>query len=110
LVVPIRYDLYGHEVVIRVPAGSRLDAAVRAAVVAFEADDIERVDQSGWSVSMVGLATPIDGPPVADPSCRRWCEGDAGYAISTELMTGRRHRHGDGWGEIGGDKGSMPSW
>jgi uncharacterized protein len=59
LVVPVNYGLDGHAVVFRTASGSRLQAATRNAVVAFEVDDIDPVRRCGWSVVVTGTATPV---------------------------------------------------
>ena len=53
-VLPVNFVVDGESVVIRTAPGSKLDAATRHAVVAFEADDIDPVYHSGWSVLATG--------------------------------------------------------
>ena len=59
LVVPVNHRLDGHAVVFRTSQGSRLGAATRKAVVAFEVDDIDPVLRCGWSGVMTGVASPV---------------------------------------------------
>lgn len=95
-VLPVNYCLAGDEIILRTSAGTKLDAAVRGAVVAFEVDDIDPVYHSGWSVVVTGVARQVtdpeelrsaDGLPVA-----RWAPVGEEHvvAISTEMITGRR--------------------
>lgn len=98
-VVPVNYRLVGDEVVIRTGAGTKLDAATRNAVVAFEVDDMDPVEHTGWSVMVTGVAREVvDETEIAELSRRplpHWAPGgqDRIIAISTELVTGRRISH-----------------
>ena len=53
-VLPVNFVLYEEAIVIRTSPGTKLDAATRNAVVAFEADSIDSVYHTGWSVSVTG--------------------------------------------------------
>jgi hypothetical protein len=98
VVMPVRYEVRGADIVVRVTRGSRLEAAARHSIVAFEADDIHPGDHSGWSVSVTGLARPLDRP------VHEACHGDGGtaerqrgdpddcrLAIYTDVMFGLRN-------------------
>nr|WP_028477821.1 pyridoxamine 5'-phosphate oxidase family protein [Nocardia sp. CNY236] len=53
------------DIIVRTRLTSRLTSAVRgnsAVVVAYEADDIDPVRHTGWSVVVTGLAQPITDP------------------------------------------------
>jgi uncharacterized protein len=54
-----------HYVVVRTADGSDLAAAVQNTVVGFQADDINPVLRSGWSVTFVGRADLVDDPEQA---------------------------------------------
>jgi hypothetical protein len=75
--------------------GSQLDAALKDAVVAFEADDLDPMDYSGWSVAVTGVASELD-PRALDGAHRdavsMWppIGHDAVLAISIDLISGRR--------------------
>ena len=58
-VQPVNFALDGETVVIRTTAGSKLAAAARDAIVAFEADDFDPVTHTGWSVTAVGPARAV---------------------------------------------------
>ncbi|MBS2531734.1 pyridoxamine 5'-phosphate oxidase family protein [Catenulispora sp. NF23] len=53
-VVPVNFVLDDGHILFRTAPGSELDTAVRGAVVAFEADDIDPGTRTGWSVLVVG--------------------------------------------------------
>lgn len=93
-VLPVNFRLDGERILVRTGRGSKLDAATRNAVVAFEVDDFDPSYHSGWSVVVTGVAHEVtdideldDLPPVA-----RWApRGEARVmAISTHLVSGRR--------------------
>jgi nitroimidazol reductase NimA-like FMN-containing flavoprotein (pyridoxamine 5'-phosphate oxidase superfamily) len=95
-VLPVNFHLEGDRILVRTGRGSKLDAAIRNAVVAFEVDDFDPLYHSGWSVAVTGLATEIDDVAelevVARAPLARWAPqgGEAVIAISTEFMSGRR--------------------
>ena len=51
---PVNYRLIDGCIVFRSSRGSKLSAAASGAVVAFEVDDYNAADRSGWSVLVVG--------------------------------------------------------
>jgi uncharacterized protein len=53
-IFPVNYRLVDGCVVFRSSPGSKLSAAASRAVVAFEVDDYNAADRSGWSVLVVG--------------------------------------------------------
>jgi nitroimidazol reductase NimA-like FMN-containing flavoprotein (pyridoxamine 5'-phosphate oxidase superfamily) len=95
-VLPINFHLDGDRILVRTGRGSKLDAALRNAVVAFEVDDFDPIYHSGWSVAVTGIATQITDPTELDQARQqpvaRWAPGgeEAVIAISTELVSGRR--------------------
>jgi nitroimidazol reductase NimA-like FMN-containing flavoprotein (pyridoxamine 5'-phosphate oxidase superfamily) len=95
-VLPINFHLDGDRILVRTGRGSKLDAALRNAVVAFEVDDFDPIYHSGWSVAVTGIATEITDPTELDRARQqpvaRWAAGgeEAVIAISTELVSGRR--------------------
>jgi nitroimidazol reductase NimA-like FMN-containing flavoprotein (pyridoxamine 5'-phosphate oxidase superfamily) len=58
-VLPVNYTVEGARVAFRSASGSKLEAAVEQAVVAFEVDAYDRVDRSGWSVVIKGRAEVV---------------------------------------------------
>ena len=59
---PVAFILDDEEVVFRTAGGSKLTAAARHKVVAFEVDQIDVAARTGWSVLGVGEATEIVDP------------------------------------------------
>jgi hypothetical protein len=60
---PVFFWLRAGDVVIPAHAGSPLVAAIRGAVVAFEADDYDDADRTGWSVTVVGPSRVLHAAP-----------------------------------------------
>jgi Pyridoxamine 5'-phosphate oxidase len=63
------------------------------AVVAYEADDINPAERTGWSVVVTGLAKIVDDPEEAarcKAALRPWLGGDMGCVIQIEpeIVTG----------------------
>jgi nitroimidazol reductase NimA-like FMN-containing flavoprotein (pyridoxamine 5'-phosphate oxidase superfamily) len=58
-IIPINYLLDEDKIVIRTDAGSRLNAALRGAPVAFEVDGVDETHQVGWSVLVRGRAEEV---------------------------------------------------
>ncbi|MFJ9365892.1 pyridoxamine 5'-phosphate oxidase family protein [Nocardia sp. NPDC101769] len=95
---PVNHILDGETLIVRTRLTSRLTSTVRAAsdvVVAYEADDIDRVTRLGWSVVVTGLARTITDPELVahyDALVRPWVDGvmDTVVAIEPTLVTGIR--------------------
>lgn len=58
-VQPVNFVLHQGSVVFRTGAGSKLAAATREAIVAFQADRFDNDSETGWSVSVVGPARVV---------------------------------------------------
>ncbi len=58
-VEPVNFALDDAAIVIRTDAGGKLAAASRGAVVAFQADDLDLISRSGWSVTVVGRCEEV---------------------------------------------------
>ncbi|MGA4994474.1 pyridoxamine 5'-phosphate oxidase family protein [Nonomuraea bangladeshensis] len=95
-VQPVAFCLDGDGIVIRTGVGSKLAAATRRAVVAFEVDDYDPVLRTGWSVSVVGHADAITDPAetarLAALPLDPWVPGrlDHYIRVSLEHISGRR--------------------
>ena len=94
-VVPVNFCFVGRDVVFRTAAGTKFAAAVRGTVVAFEVDDFDALDHSGWSVVIVGEACEIVGGDLADLEplpVRAWARGvrDHVVRIRSDIVSGRR--------------------
>jgi uncharacterized protein len=96
IVLPVRFRLSGDDIVFRTSPGSKLDAAVRNAVVAFEVDDFDPVHETGWSVLVTGMAReatdPADLAVLSAVPLRPWCptQPDRLVRIATDVISGRR--------------------
>ncbi len=95
-VLPVYFHLDQDRILVHTARGSRLDAALKDAVVAFEADELDPSDQSGWSVAVTGVATELDDLSVLEAADRNrtavWATPghEAVLAISIDLISGRR--------------------
>jgi uncharacterized protein len=93
---PVNYLLDDEEIVFRTGAGSKLAAATRHAVVAFEVDEIDALTQTGWSVLGVGEAYEVLDPArlaeLAERMQAPWAAGRMAHTISIPMqrLTGRR--------------------
>ena len=95
-VLPLNFRFDGRQILFRTGVGTKLDAATRHAVVAFEVDEIDAEAETGWSVVVTGVAREVTDPAELDAARRlsliRWA-GGADHrlvAISPDLVTGRR--------------------
>jgi uncharacterized protein len=95
-ILPVNFRFDGRRILLRTGRGTKLDAATRNAVVAFEVDDIEPTAQAGWSVVVTGVARELtDGGELTELRRQplvRWAPGDDDrvVAISTDVVSGRR--------------------
>ena len=95
-VEPVDFALVQGDIVIRTSAEGKLAAATAGAVVAFEADTVDLVEHTDWSVTIVGQARAVSAPKrSADWSEPRRLHGSPGYGghfirISPAIVNGRR--------------------
>lgn len=61
-VVPITFAVHNGAVVMRTAADTRLAAAADGGVLALEADDVDPVARTGWSVVVTGVAEIVTDP------------------------------------------------
>ena len=59
-IFPVNYRVVDSAIVFRTSPGTKMSAATEGAVVAFEVDDYQLADRSGWSVLAVGRAEVVD--------------------------------------------------
>jgi hypothetical protein len=96
VVLPINYGVLDGDIVFATTNGTKLDAAVRNAVVAFEVDSIDDLAEKGWSVLVVGTAHEVSDPSelerIAGLGVRPWVGGqrDRWVRIESSVLTGRR--------------------
>ena len=96
VVLPVNYVLLNDRIVVRTGRGTKLDAATRNTVVAFEVDELDFADGTGWSILVTGVARELTAPEEralasASPPAR-WAPGPDGryIAISVDMISGRR--------------------
>jgi nitroimidazol reductase NimA-like FMN-containing flavoprotein (pyridoxamine 5'-phosphate oxidase superfamily) len=93
---PVNFVMAAGEVVILTAAGSKLAAAARNAVVAFEIDQFDQKLATGWSVVVIGHAREITEPSELEEMhtlpLTSWTPGEPSHyiAISPVLLSGRR--------------------
>jgi uncharacterized protein len=93
---PVDFVMCRGEVIIRTSSASKLAAAARNAVVAFEVDDFDPALRTGWSVVIVGHARVVSEngelAHVRDLPLRTWTPAaqDHYIAITPELISGHR--------------------
>ena len=58
-VLPVNYTIDGARVAFRTATGTKLDAAIEQAVVAFEVDAFDPSERTGWSVVIKGRAEVV---------------------------------------------------
>ena len=61
-IFPVNYRVVDGAIVYWTSPGSKMSAAVAGAVVAFEVDDYQLADRTGWSVLAVGRADVVADP------------------------------------------------
>ena len=75
-ILPVNFRFDGRHILIRTGRGTKLDAATRNAVVAFEVDEVEPNTRSGWSVVVTGMARELTDPDelaeAQTPPLARW--------------------------------------
>jgi nitroimidazol reductase NimA-like FMN-containing flavoprotein (pyridoxamine 5'-phosphate oxidase superfamily) len=98
-ILPVNFALDSDEtVVFRTGAGSKLAAATREAVVAFEADSFDTAAKSGWSVVAVGRSRLVEDSDEIERLSRlnigTWVRTDPEHFVKIELyqVSGRRLR------------------
>jgi len=95
---PVSFTVDGGEIIIPTQQGSKVAAASRGAVVAFEVDDYDVPGRTGWNVTVVGTSRLISDPAGVRTldalGARAWAPtGDRCYiAIGIRLVRGRRLR------------------
>jgi nitroimidazol reductase NimA-like FMN-containing flavoprotein (pyridoxamine 5'-phosphate oxidase superfamily) len=96
VILPVNYVVIGDQVVVRTRRGTRLAAATRHAIVAFEVDEIDDGSGGGWSVMVQGVAREIIDPPALVEAraavLARWIDPSDGryVGVSLDVVSGRR--------------------
>ncbi|MDP9222546.1 MAG: pyridoxamine 5'-phosphate oxidase family protein [Actinomycetota bacterium] len=94
-VQPVNFIVHQDMIVIRTASESKLAAATRGSVVAFETDDIDVETHTGWSVMVVGRCYEVtelfELAELAAAAPRAWAcpDGQRFIAVRIEQVTGR---------------------
>jgi hypothetical protein len=94
-IFPVNYATLEDDVVFRSAPGTKLTAATRNSIVAFEVDGFDRMDHTGWSVMVVGPADPMTDPAEVSRASAlplaSWARGDDDVFVRIEarLVSGR---------------------
>ena len=99
VVLPVNYVVMDGDVVIQTGEGTKLEAAMTNSVVAFEVDDYDAYDHTGWSVLVQGMAEEIVDPDELDRARAAPLSAWAGpkehfVRITATRISGRRVAHG----------------
>ncbi|WP_030923250.1 pyridoxamine 5'-phosphate oxidase family protein [Streptosporangium amethystogenes] len=95
-VQPVNFCLDGNDIVIRTTVGSKLASATRRTIVAFEIDDFDPEERTGWSVTVVGYARAVDDPRemarLAELPLTPWALGSRDHfiVITAKHVSGQR--------------------
>jgi nitroimidazol reductase NimA-like FMN-containing flavoprotein (pyridoxamine 5'-phosphate oxidase superfamily) len=95
-VLPVNFRVGEDQILFRTGHGTKLAAATRNTVVAFEADDFDTLRHTGWSVMVTGVARQLTEPDELRAAealhIPRWAPGDDGHVVSVsiEVISGRR--------------------
>ncbi|MCU1604812.1 MAG: pyridoxamine 5-phosphate oxidase-related FMN-binding protein [Modestobacter sp.] len=95
---PVSFALAEEEIVIPTRQGSKVAVASRGAIVAFEVDEYDPVDRTGWNVTVVGPSRVISDAgevrALDQLGARAWPPADncCYVAVRIRLLRGRRIR------------------
>ena len=97
-ILPVNFALVGPHIVVRTVPGTKLDSAMRRAVVAFEVDSYAPDGSSGWSVLVRGHCAEVteatERVALAASPLRPWAFGegvaDRFLRIDLSFVSGRR--------------------
>jgi nitroimidazol reductase NimA-like FMN-containing flavoprotein (pyridoxamine 5'-phosphate oxidase superfamily) len=99
-IFPVNFRLVDGAILFRTGPGTKMSAATDGAVVAFEADDYEAGERTGWSVLVVGRSEVIHDLDVTfkvlDSGLEPYADGTrtAIVRITPTFVSGRRIVHG----------------
>jgi nitroimidazol reductase NimA-like FMN-containing flavoprotein (pyridoxamine 5'-phosphate oxidase superfamily) len=91
----VNFAIHGGDIVIRTSSSGKLAAAILGAVVAFEADQLNLDDQTGWSVTAIGRPREVSDPAEIERlrgiGLSTWAPGEREHfiRISPEIINGR---------------------
>jgi hypothetical protein len=91
----VNFALDDGDIIIKTDHSGKLAAAIRGAVVAFEADSVDPARRAGWSVTAIGHSHEVSDPDVIarleQLDLSSWPPGDRTHfiSISPEILNGR---------------------
>ena len=93
--LPVNVALMGEDVIFSTDSGSKLTAAVEGQVVSVEADDVDFMYRTGWSVLITGVAELVSEPMAVEwarSRLRAWAPGSHPFLVKvpSTLISGRR--------------------
>ena len=92
----VNFAIDNGDIIIRTDHSGKLAAAIREAVVAFEADSLDTDRHVGWSVTAIGQSQEVTDPDETDwldqIGLRSWAPGDRHHFIRIRpgILNGRR--------------------
>ena len=92
----VNFAIDNGDIIVRTDRGGKLAAAIRGAVVAFEADHLDTEHRVGWSVTAIGQSQEVTDPEEIGRLRRiglsSWAPGHREHfiRISPGLLNGRR--------------------
>jgi hypothetical protein len=93
IVVPVNFAVLDHQILIRIGTGTLLESAV-GRLVAFETDDLDRVNGQAWSVLVRGLAAVLEPTETIDrhhlPHPLVLWPGNTVLVVRPDVVSGRR--------------------
>jgi len=96
-IFPVNYTVIDNTIIFRTAPGSKLTAASQDAVVAFQVDDYDRAERSGWSVLAIGPAQVVHDLDVTfkvlDANLEPWAGGTTRtniVRVTPGFVSGRR--------------------
>ncbi len=97
-VVPVTFAVHDGRVVLRTTSGTRLAAAAAGGVLSVQADDVDPVARSGWSVVVTGVAELVTDAleqAVIRGLVQPWAPGqhDVYVRVPPTVVAGRRITH-----------------
>lgn len=98
-IFPVNYRVIDGAIVFRTAPGSKMSAAAEGAVLAFEVDDYQVTDRSGWSVLAVGRAEVVHDMDVTfkvlEAKLEPFADGPRSAIVRIEptFLSGRRLVH-----------------
>jgi hypothetical protein len=98
VIQPVSFAVAEEEIVIPTRQGSKVAVASRGAIVAFEIDEFDPADRTGWNVTVVGPSRVISDAGAVraldELGARPWPPADSCcyVAVRIRLLRGRRIR------------------